>query len=89
MGIGGWLTNYKRFNVIRDERRMVLTVGDYEHFESYITRDDVANIASMGMDHVRVGFDHIVYGTTFPRPMMVIASLLLMMIHDRFCPRVF
>lgn len=60
MGIGGWLTNYKRFNVIPDERRMVLTVGDYEHFASYITRDDVANIAAMGMDHVRVGFDQIV-----------------------------
>ncbi len=60
MGIGGWLTNYKRFNVLPDDRRMVLTTGDYEHFETYITKKDVANIAFMGMDHVRVGFDQIV-----------------------------
>ena len=60
MGIGGWLTNYKRFNVIPDERRMILTIGDYEHFDSFITEDDVVNIASMGFDHIRVGFDQIV-----------------------------
>ena len=60
MGIGGWLTNYKRFQVLPEERKMLLTIGDYEHFESYITEDDVANIASLGMDHIRVGFDQIV-----------------------------
>ena len=60
MGIGGWLTNYKRFNVLPDDRRMILTTGDFEHFDSYITEQDVADIASMGFDHIRVGFDQIV-----------------------------
>lgn len=60
MGIGGWLTNYKRFNVLPDKWKMTLSPGDYEHFETYITRDDVRNIASLGMDHVRLGFDQIV-----------------------------
>ena len=60
MGIGGWLTNYKRFNVLPPEKRMHLTVGDMEHFESYITESDIAYISSLGMDHVRLGFDQIV-----------------------------
>ena len=60
MGIGGWLTNYKRFNVLPPERRMQITVGDMEHFKSYITEKDIAYISSLGMDHVRLGFDQIV-----------------------------
>lgn len=60
MGIGGWLTNYKRFNVLPDEWRLPITVGDREHFASYITENDVAYIASLGMDHIRLGFDQIV-----------------------------
>jgi len=60
MGIGGWLTNYKRFNVLPQERRMKITIGDMEHFESYITESDIAYIASLGMDHIRLGFDQIV-----------------------------
>ena len=60
MGIGGWLTNYKRFNVLPDKWRWTLTIGDFEHFESYITETDVKNIAKMGFDHVRVGFDQVV-----------------------------
>jgi len=60
MGIGGWLTNYKRFNVLPNEKRLHITVGDMEHFESYITEKDIAYIASLGMDHVRLGFDQIV-----------------------------
>ncbi len=60
MGIGGWLTNYKRFNVLPDDRRLVLTVGDFEHFATYITERDVRYIASLGMDHIRLGFDQIV-----------------------------
>ena len=27
MGIGGWLTNYKRHHVLNDEQKRVLTVG--------------------------------------------------------------
>ena len=60
MGIGGWLTNYKRFNVLPMDRRLCLTVGDMEHFANYITEADVAYIASLGMDHIRLGFDQIV-----------------------------
>ena len=60
IGIGGWLTNYKRFNVLPPERRMLITVGDMEHFESYITERDIAYIASLGLDHIRLGFDQIV-----------------------------
>lgn len=60
MGIGGWLTNYKRFHVLPPERRMLLTIGDFEHFASYITERDVEYIASLGLDHIRLGFDQIV-----------------------------
>ena len=60
MGIGGWLTNYKRFNVLPNDKRLELTIGDYEHFESYITEWDIINIKNMGMDHIRLGFDQIV-----------------------------
>ena len=60
MGIGGWLTNYKRFNVLPGDKRMDITVGDLEHFDTYITERDVAYIASLGMDHIRIGFDQIV-----------------------------
>ena len=60
IGIGGWLTNYKRFNVLPDDRRLLITEGDLEHFDTYITERDVANIAAMGADHVRLCFDQIV-----------------------------
>lgn len=61
MGIGGWLTNYKRFNVLPQERRLCLTVGDMEHFATYITEDDIKYISELGMDHIRLGFDQIVF----------------------------
>ena len=60
MGIGGWLTNYKRFHVLNDAQKQCLTIGDYEHFENYISEKDVKYIASLGFDHVRVCFDQIV-----------------------------
>ena len=60
MGLGGWLTNYKRFNVLPENRRMIITVGDMEHFESFITEEDIKYIASLGMDHIRLGIDQIV-----------------------------
>ena len=64
MGIGGWLTNYKRFHVLPPERRLHITIGDMEHFESYITESDIAYIASLGLDHVRLGFDQLVVEET-------------------------
>ncbi|MBQ2955211.1 MAG: cellulase family glycosylhydrolase [Clostridia bacterium] len=60
MGIGGWLTNYKRFNVLSREQQLKLTIGDFEHFASYITERDVAYISSLGMDHIRLGIDQLV-----------------------------
>lgn len=39
---------------------MQITVGDTEHFASYITEADIAYIAALGMDHIRLGFDQIV-----------------------------
>ena len=60
IGIGGWLTNYKRFNVLPEKWRMAITVGDLEHFESYITERDVSYIAKCGFDHIRLGFDQVV-----------------------------
>ena len=60
MGIGGWLTNYKRFNVLPENKRLDLTVGDYEHFDTYITEADLRRIKAWGFDHVRLGFDQIV-----------------------------
>ncbi len=60
VGIGGWMTNYKRLAVIEKSKRMWISPGDMEHFMSYITKDDVANIASFGADHIRFTFDQIV-----------------------------
>ena len=60
MGIGGWLTNYKRLAMLPENKRFVITDGDLEHFDTYITENDVKNIASMGFDHIRLGFDQIV-----------------------------
>ena len=60
IGIGGWLTNYKRFQLLTEDKREILTIGDREHFQSYITERDIAYIASCGFDHIRLGFDQIV-----------------------------
>ena len=60
MGIGGWLTNYKRFNVLPEDKRLLITEGDLEHFDTYITEADVKRIKGWGFDHIRVGFDQIV-----------------------------
>lgn len=64
MGIGGWLTNYKRFHVLNEEQKKRLTIGDFEHFENYIQERDVKYIASLGFDHIRVCFDQIVLEET-------------------------
>lgn len=60
IGMGGWLTNYKRFHVLRPEQQRILTIGDMEHFHSYITENDVKYVAESGFDHIRMGFDQIV-----------------------------
>lgn len=60
IGIGGWLTNYKRFAVIPKDKIYDITVGDLEHFEDYITVKDVIYIASLGADHIRLCFDQVV-----------------------------
>ncbi len=60
MGMGGWLTNYKRLGVLPEKWRLTITEGDLEHFDSYITEKDIEYIASLGMDHIRLGFDQIV-----------------------------
>ena len=67
IGLGGWLTNYKRLALIPPDKRYVLSPGDLEHFESYITRDDVKRIASFGVDHIRLGFDQVVF-ESYERP---------------------
>lgn len=60
IGIGGWMTNYKRLAVIAKDQRMIISPGDMEHFDSYITKWDVDNIAALGADHIRFPFDQIV-----------------------------
>ena len=60
MGLGGWLTNYKRIGQLPKDKRMDVTIGDFEHFDNYITKKDVENFASFGIDHVRLAFDQIV-----------------------------
>jgi hypothetical protein len=64
MGMGGWLTNYKRFQLLTEDKREILTIGDLEHFQTYITERDVQYIASVGFDHIRLGFDQIVMQNT-------------------------
>lgn len=60
LGIGGWLTNYKRMGQLPLEFTTKITMGDEEHFEKYITKSDVENIKSFGADHIRLGFDQMV-----------------------------
>ena len=80
MGFGGWLTNYKRFNVLPQAWRTRLTVGDFEHFRTYLTEADAENVAAMGFDHVRVGFDQRVLEE---RPGVFREEILGLL--DRFC----
>lgn len=59
IGIGGWLTNFKRLQFIPIELSRDITTGDREHFETYITENDVRQIASWGCDHIRLAFDYL------------------------------
>jgi hypothetical protein len=60
IGIGGWLTNFKRFTVIPLKKMLDLTKGDFYHFDSFITEKDIKYISSLGADHIRLGFDQYV-----------------------------
>ncbi|MBQ0071784.1 MAG: cellulase family glycosylhydrolase [Spirochaetales bacterium] len=44
VNLGGWVSQF--------------TVYDEKHFETFIQKDDIANIASLGFDHVRVPVDY-------------------------------
>lgn len=44
VNLGGWISQFKEYDV--------------KHFESFITDKDIADIASLGFDHVRVPVDY-------------------------------
>lgn len=44
INLGGWISQFDRYDV--------------HHFETFITKDDIKNIANMGYDHVRVPVDY-------------------------------
>lgn len=46
VNLGGWLSQ---------------CVKETEHYETFITREDIKNIAKMGFDHVRLPIDHEVF----------------------------
>ncbi len=46
INLGGWISQFDKY--------------DKEHFESFITKEDIKSIAEMGFDHVRVPVDYIV-----------------------------
>ncbi len=60
VGIGGWLTNYKRLRFIPEDLSKIITEGDRIHFDTYITEADIAQIASWGCDHIRFPFDYLI-----------------------------
>ena len=43
VNLGGWISQFDKY--------------DHDHFDTFITRDDIKNIASLGFDHVRVPAD--------------------------------
>ncbi len=44
VNLGGWISQFDKY--------------DKAHFDTFITRDDIADIASLGFDHVRVPVDY-------------------------------
>jgi len=48
VNLGGWLSQYEG-NLQRNPDG---------HFDEFITKQDIAQIASWGMDHIRVPFDY-------------------------------
>ncbi|MEJ5314453.1 MULTISPECIES: glycoside hydrolase family 5 protein [Anaerolinea] len=47
VNLGGWISQYDSF--------------DYQHFETFIQEEDIARIASWGMDHIRLPMDYPVF----------------------------
>ena len=45
VNLGGWISQFKKY--------------DLTHFDTFITKDDIRNIASLGFDHVRVPVDYV------------------------------
>ena len=43
VNLGGWISQFDKY--------------DLHHFDTFITRDDIKNIASLGFDYVRVPVD--------------------------------
>jgi len=60
VGMGSWLTNYKRSKVMSREQMCRISPGDWEHFDTYYTLDDFKRVADWGMDHVRLPFDQVI-----------------------------
>ena len=60
VGMGGWLTNYKRIRVLTREQIEIISPGDWEHFDTYYTFEDFQQVADWGMDHVRLTFDQVI-----------------------------
>lgn len=56
LGIGGWLTNYKRSNVMADEWKMQLSPCDFEHFENDKDIKYVASVSTGSSWRKRLSF---------------------------------
>lgn len=62
VNLGGWLSQFDIDMPARFSPRERL-----EHFETFITRDDIARVAGWGFDHVRLPVDGIVLTEAGPR----------------------
>lgn len=78
MGVGGWMTNYKRVRFLPQDKAFDITIGDKEHFENYLTKKDIDNIKSFGMDHIRIPFDQVVI-EEFHKPYSYREDMLLLL----------
>ena len=47
VNLGGWISQFDRY--------------DTAHFDTFITEEDIRNIASLGFDHVRVPVDYVLF----------------------------
>ena len=47
VNLGGWISQFDHY--------------DHDHFESFITEDDIRDIAGLGFDHVRVPADYVLF----------------------------